>query len=122
MSKLYETVSGVLARGSRSTEEVVTECARAGLQCRPETVSLFLQLSREIAQRDGLWCRTGGSKQERILIGLRKAFGTGQAYLPIDRLSQFFDEEEAISADDIAIACEESGEYRLQGKTILRST
>ena len=31
MSKLYETVHAVLSHGPRSTEEIVTECRRAGL-------------------------------------------------------------------------------------------
>jgi hypothetical protein len=122
MSKLYETVHAVLARGSRSTEEIVTECRRAGQTCRTETIGLFLQLSHETFQRDGTWSRKGGSKHDRILTGLQKAFAAGQTYLTMDRLSRFLDEGEPISGDDIAAVCKESGQYRLQGKLILRTT
>jgi hypothetical protein len=121
MSKLYETVHAVLARGPRSTEEVITESRRAGQTCRPETIGLFLQLSHETVDRDGTWSRKGGSKHDRILTGLQKAFAAGQTYLPMDRLSRFLDEGEPITGDDIAAACKESGQFRLQGKLILRT-
>lgn len=120
MSKLYDAVHAVLSRGLRSTEEIVTECRRAGQTCRPETIELFLHLSRETVERQGAWCRKGGSKRERIAAGLQKAFAGGQTYLPLDRLSRFLDDGEPITGDDIANACRESGHYRLQGKLILR--
>jgi len=120
MSKLYETVYAVLTRGPRSTEEIITECRRAGQTCRPETIGLFLQLSRETVERDGTWSRKGGSKHDRILTGLQKAFAAGQTYLPMDRLSRFLDEGEPITGNDIATACKESGQFRVQGKLILR--
>jgi hypothetical protein len=120
MSKLYETVYAILARGPRTKEEIVTECRRAGLACRPETIALFLHLSHEAVERDSAWSRRAGSKQDRILTGLQKAFASGQSYLSIDRLSRFLDEGEPITADDIAAACKDSGIYRLQGKMILR--
>jgi hypothetical protein len=121
MSKLYETVHAVLARGPRSTDEVVTECRRAGQACRLETIGLFLLLSHGVVEREGAWSRKGGSKHERIIVGLQKAFAGGQAYLPADRLSQFLDEGEPITREDIAAACEESGQYRLQGTMIVRA-
>jgi hypothetical protein len=121
MTKLYETVHAILARGPRSREEIITECRRAGQTCGPETIGLFLQLSHETVERDGAWNRKGGSKYDRILTGLQKAFAAGQTYLPMDRLSRFLDEGEAITGDDIAAACKDSGQYRLQGKLILRT-
>jgi hypothetical protein len=120
MSKLYDAVHAVLARGSRSTEEIVSECRRAGHTCRPETIELFLHLLHETVEREGSWGRKGGSKHDRIMTGLQKAFAAGQTYLPMDRLSRFLDEGEPITGDDIAAACKDSGEYRVQGKLILR--
>jgi hypothetical protein len=120
MSKLYDAVHAVLARGSRSTEEIVTECRRAGQTCQGETIELFLRLSHEIVAHEGAWGRKGRSKHERIMTVLQKAFSAGQTYLPVDRLSRFLDEGELITGDDIAAACKESGQYRLQGKLILR--
>jgi len=55
------------------------------------------------------------------LTGLQKAFASGQTYLPVDRLSRFLDDGEPITGDDIAAVCKESGQYRLQGKMILRT-
>ena len=121
MSKLYETVCAVLARGPRTKEEIVTECRRAGLACRPETITLFLHLSRQLAETDGAWRRRANSKPDRILTVLQKAFASGQTYISIDRLSQFIDETEPLTADDIAAACKDSGLYRLEGKLILRT-
>jgi len=121
MSKLYDTVHAVLSRGPRSTEEIVTDCRRAGLTVRAETIGLFLHLSHETMEREGTWGRKRGSKYERILTGLQKAFASGQTYLPVDRLSRFLDDGEPITGDDIAAACKESGQYRLQGKMILRT-
>ena len=121
MSKLYEAVHAVLARGPRSTEEILTDLRRAGQACRPETIGLFLHLSHEMVERDGTWSRKGDSKYDRILSGLQNAFTSGQTYLPMDRLSRFLAEGEAITGDDIVTACRESGQYRLQGKMILRT-
>src|SRR5438128_890657 len=121
MSKLYKKVHAVLGRGPRSMEEIITECRRAGLACRPETIGLFLHLSHETIEGDGTWSRKGGSKCDRILTGLQKAFASGQTYLPMDRLSRFLDEGEPITADDIAAVCKDSDQYRLQGKMILRT-
>ena len=120
MSKLYETVRAVLSRGPRSTDEIITDCRRAGQICRPETIGLFLQLSHETVERDGTWSRKGGSKHDRILTGLQKAFAAGQTYLPMDRLSRFLNEGELITGGDIAAACNASGQYRVQDKLILR--
>jgi hypothetical protein len=120
MSRLYETVHAVLARGPRCTEEIITECRRAGQSCRPETITLFLHLSHETVDRDGTWSRKAGSKNDRILTALQKAFASGQAYVPMDRLSRFLDEGEPITGDDIASACKECGQYRVQGTLILR--
>lgn len=120
MSKLYEAVHAVLARGPRSTEEIVAECRRAGYACRPETVELFLRLSRETAEREGIWSRKLGSKTERILAGLQQAFAGGQTYLPMDRLNRFLDDEEPVTGDEIAAACQESGRFKVQGNLVLR--
>jgi len=121
MSKLYETVQAVLARGPRSTDELLTECRRAGQTCRPETISLFLHLSHETVERDGTWRRKGGSKHDRVLTGLQKAFASGQTYLPMDRLSRFLDEGEPITVEDIDAACRASGQFRRQAGFIHRS-
>ena len=51
MSKFYESVMSALSRGPRSTEEIVTECKRAGLSCRPETIALFLELQARDVDR-----------------------------------------------------------------------
>src|SRR4051794_16982375 len=104
MSRLHDTISAILARGPRATEEVIADCRRAGCDCRPETIHLFLLLSHEAVEREGLWSRNGGSKHDRILLGLQKAFAAGQTYLPIDRLSRFLDEGEPITGDDIVAA------------------
>lgn len=121
MSKLYDVVHGALARGPRTTEEIIAECWRPGLPYRPETIQLFLRLSREIEQRDGTWSLQGGSKQQRLLVALQKAFASGGTYVPIDRLGQFVDEQDAVTQEDIAAACTASGLYRLQGRFILRA-
>ena len=121
MSKLYDAVHGVLARGPRSTEEIIAECRRPGLPYRPETIQLFLRLSREIEQRDGVWSRRGGSKQQRLLVALQKAFASGGTYVPIDRLAEFLDAGDPVTQEDIATACNASGLYCLQGRFILRA-
>jgi len=120
MSKIFETVHAVLSRGPRPTEEIITECRRSGQTCRPETIGLFLQLSHEMVERNGVWSCKGISKNDRILQGLQKAFAAGQAYLPMDRLWQFLNEGELITSDDIASALINSGQYWVQGKLILR--
>lgn len=121
MNNLYETIHAVLARGPRSAEEIITECRRVGQICRPETIGLFLQLSHDTVERDETWSRQGGSKHDRILTGLQKAFAAGQTYLPMDRVSRFLDECEPITGDEIDAACKESGQFRRQGKLILRT-
>lgn len=120
MSKLYDAVHAALVGGARTTEEIVNECRRAGHACRPETIELFLHLSQEIVEREGVWGRKRGSKHDRIMTGLQKAFAGGQAYVPMDRLSEFLDDGEPISGDDISAACEAGEPYRVQGKLILR--
>jgi hypothetical protein len=121
MSKLYEVVHGILAKGPRTTEELIAECRRPGLPYRPDTVRLFLQLSREIEQRDGLWSHRGKTKQARIVGALQEAFASGATYLPTEKLSEFLDKDENVTPIDIAAVCEESGQYRMQGRFILRT-
>jgi len=113
-------VHDILARGPRTTEEIIAECRRPGLPYRPETIQLFLRLSREIAQRNGTWSLRGSSKQQRLLVALQKVFASSATYVPIDRLAQFVDEQDAVTQEDIAAACNTSGLYRLQGRFILR--
>ena len=120
MSKLYDAVHAALVGGARTTEEIVNECRRAGHTCRPETIELFLHLAQEIVEHEGAWGGKRGSKHDRIMTGLQKAFAGGQAYVPMDRLSEFLDEGEPISGDDISAVCEEGEPYRVQGKLILR--
>ena len=121
MSKLYDAVHAVLAKGPRSTEDVVAECRRPGLPYRPETIELFLQLAQEIDQRHGWWVRRGGSSQQRIVDALQQAFAGGQTYLPIERIGKFLDGIESATRDDIVAACEESGLFRVQDNFILRT-
>ena len=123
MSKLYDTVHAVLAKGSRTTEEVVVECRRPGLSCRPETIELFLELSKEIDLRDGLWASRTRSSHQQIIDALQGAFSGGQTYLPIDRIGKFLDNavSESLTTEDIIAACEESGQFRVRGKFIVRT-
>jgi hypothetical protein len=121
MSKLYEVVHSTLAKGPRATEELIAECRRLGLPYRTETVRLFLQLSREIEQRDGFWSHRGKTKQVRIVDALQEAFASGATYLPTEKLSEFLDKDENVTPADIAAVCEENGQYRMQGRFILRT-
>jgi hypothetical protein len=114
-------VHNILTRGPRTTEEIIAECRRPGLPYRPETIQLFLRLSREIEQCNGTWSLRGGSKQQRLLAALQKVFASGATYVPLDRLAQFMDEQEAVTQEDIAVASDTSGLYRLQGRFILRT-
>jgi hypothetical protein len=66
----------MLARGPRTTEEIIAEPA-AEFAVSPETIQLFLRLAREIAQRDGTWSLRSSSKQQRLLVALQKAFASG---------------------------------------------
>ena len=120
MSNLYDSVTAAIARGARTMDEIVSECSRAGLPYRPQTVKLFLRLSKEAVECEGAWHRTRRSKQDRVVAGLQKAFAAGQTYLPMDRLSRFLDEGEPVTADDIAAACALTGAYRVKGTLILR--
>jgi hypothetical protein len=91
------------------------------LPYRPETIQLFLRLSREVEQRDGSWSLRGGPKQQRLLVALQKAFASGGTYVSIDRLAQFVDEQDGVTQEDLAAICDASGLYRLQGRFILRA-
>jgi hypothetical protein len=114
-------VHDILVRGPTTTEEIIAGCRRPGLPYRPETIQLFLRLSREIEQRNGTWSLRGSSKQQRLLVALQKVFASSATYVPIDRLAQFVDEQDAVTQEDIAAACDTSGLYRLQGRFILRT-
>jgi hypothetical protein len=120
MSELCDAVHTAISRGARTTDEIIGECSRAGLSYRPETVALFLRLSHATIERDGAWRSSARSKVDRILAGLQKAFATGQTYIPMHRLSRYFDDGEPITADDIVAACAQTGAYRAKGKLILR--
>lgn len=123
MNNLYDTVHAVLAKGARSTEEIVAECRRPGLNCRPETIELFLKLSKEIDRRDGLWASRTRSSNDQIISALQQAFSGGQTYLPIDRIGKYLDSSvsESLTTDDITAACEASGQFRVKGKFIVRA-
>jgi len=121
MSGLYDAVHGAIAKGATTTEEIVAECGRSGLRCRQETVRLFLQLSRELVERDGVWSQRQGTKQQRILKAMDRAFETGQTYVTVDRLAKYLNGGEAVTSDDIAETCDQIGTYRLQGRVILRN-
>src|SRR5215510_10949119 len=110
-----------IRQGVFMTEEILAECRRPGLPYRPETIQLFLRLSREIEQRNGTWSLRSGSKQQRLLVALQKVFTSGATYMPLDRLAQFVDEQDAVTQEDIAAACDTSGLYRMQGRFILRT-
>ena len=56
-----------------------------------------------------------------VASAVREAFAARQAYMPMDRLSRFLEEGEPITGEDIVAACNESGQYRVQGKLILRT-
>lgn len=121
MSTLYDAVHAALAQGPRTTQEIITACRRPGLPYRPETIQLFLRLSRDIEQRDGVWSRRGGSKQQRTLAALQQAFAGSGTYMPVERLAEFLNKGEPVTQEDIATVCEESGLYRVQGRFILRT-
>lgn len=120
MSDLYAAVQGAIAKGATTTEEIVAECLRNGLRCRPETVRLFLELSSELVRRDGVWSCREAMKQKRILGAMDRAFESGQMYVAVDRLANYLNGGEVVTTDDIGKVCEESETYRLQGRLILR--
>jgi hypothetical protein len=121
MSRLYEAVAAALAKGPRATEEVVAECRRSGLAVRPQTVEIFLRLSRDFHQHDAMWSRTGQGKSERIVAALQQAFAATGAYVPIQRLAPFLGERDPVTVEDIDLACQQSGQFRRQGKFIVRA-
>ncbi len=49
-------------------------------------------------------------------------FSSGQTYLPIDRIGKYLDASvsESLTTDDIVAACEESGQFRVRNKFIVR--
>jgi hypothetical protein len=120
MSKLYEAVETALAKGLRTTEEIVGECRRSGLGVRPETVELFLHLAREFRQTDGGWGRGGGGKADRIVSAIQNAFAAGGAYVPVERLARFLGPGDPVTVEEIDAACRASGQFRRQGKFLLR--
>jgi hypothetical protein len=120
MSKLYDAIHTAILRGARTTDEIVSECRRSGLGCRPETIELFLKLSRETSITNGVWAQIKASKEDRILAALADAFAGGQTYLPVNRLAKLLPGE-AVTIEEIATACRASGLYRLQGSLILRA-
>ncbi|TWT64407.1 hypothetical protein [Rubinisphaera italica] len=122
MSKLYDAVHGVLAKGPRTTEQIVAECRRPGLPFRPETIELFLELSKEIEQRDGNWQLPGQHRADAISEAIDKAFADGKTYVPIDQIGKHLDEDQAVTDDDIGEVCEERGKYQIKGKFIVRRT
>lgn len=121
MTKLYDMIHGALGKGPMTADEIIAECRRPGVSCRAETIQVFLRLSREIEYRDGLWYRRSSSKQQRIQGALQKAFAGGGTYIPLDRLAEFLDDQEPLTQEDITIVCEESGQYSMQGRFILRT-
>ena len=82
---------------------------------------LFLRLSHEIEEEKGQWTNKGRSKQQRILAALARAFEKGSAYVPVARLGEYLGSNEPLTLEEIAAVCEKSGDYRLQGKFILRT-
>jgi hypothetical protein len=120
MSELYTSVHAALARGAKTTEEIVAECRRPGLNCRPETIVLFLELSKEIEQRDGKWLLKSKSRSTEIEESIERAFASGKTYIPIDQLGQYLNEDQNVSKDDIDRTCEETGKYQIHGKFIVR--
>ncbi len=120
MSELYTSVHAALARGAKTTDEIVAECRRPGLNCRPETIELFLELSKEIEQRDGKWQLKSKSRSAEIEESIDRAFASGKTYVPIDQLGQYLYEDQNVSKDDIDRTCEETGKYQIRGKFIVR--
>jgi hypothetical protein len=120
MSQLYETIRAILARGPRAADEIVAECRRAGLTCRGDTIAVYLRLSHECVERNGIWRLGGKPGVERIASAVQRAFASGQTYVAMDRLSEFFDDAQPVTADDIGAACEELGGFRVQGRIIVR--
>jgi hypothetical protein len=41
--------------------------------------------------------------------------------MPIDRLTEFLGEDNPMTQEDITTVCEESGQYRVQGRFIMRT-
>lgn len=122
MSELYTAVHGALARGAKTTEEVIADCRRPGISLRPETIELFLELSKEIEQRDGKWQLKSKSRSAEIEESIERAFASGKTYIPIDQLGQYLYEDQNVSKDDIDRTCEETGKYQIRGKFIVRRT
>lgn len=122
MSKLFDAVHGVLAKGPRTTEQVVAECRRPGLPFRPETIELFLVLSKEIEQRDGQWLLPSQHRADAIAESINKAFADGKTYVPVNQIGKYLDDDQAVTDDDIKEVCEERGQYQVRGKFIIRRT
>ena len=121
MSGLNQAVRDALARGERSLEEVVVECRRRGLNCRPETVEAFLRLAKGVEEQNSLWRLRDRSPRQRVLAALDRLFAGAGTYAPVERLAQHLGRDEPVTLEDIAAACAESGRYRLVGKLIVRS-
>ena len=64
-----------------------------------------------------------GFAHQQIIDALTQAFSAGQTYLPIERIGKFLDDaaSESLTKEDIIAACEESGQFRLKGKFIVRT-
>ena len=120
MKNLYDTIHSIFSKGPRSTEDVISECRRAGLPFRSETVELFLHLSREVQLRDERWELRQGSTADEIARSLEKVFAGGQAYVPIDQLNKHLKGDQSITVDDIDKVCEERGQYQVKGRFIVR--
>ncbi|SRR5579872_3324411 len=120
MSQLFKAVHAALAKGPRTTEDVVAECRRSALGVHPQTVELFLRLSRDFCQHEGVWSQRGEGKSDRILGALQQAFATGGAYVPVERLARFLGNGDPVTVEDIDAACRDSGQFRRQGQFVLR--
>jgi hypothetical protein len=53
--------------------------------------------------------RKNGSKHDRMLAGLQRAFAGARAYLPLGRQARLLDERELITGESILTVCKESG-------------
>jgi len=120
MSKLYDAVHAALAKGPRSTDEVVAECRRPGLPFRAETIELFLELSSEIVSDGGVWSLKGRGRSDAIATSIDKAFADGKTYVPIDQLGKYLDDDQTVTKEDIEKLCEDRGTYQIRGNFIIR--
>ncbi len=120
MTQLVDAVRTSLASGPKSTADILADCRRQGVRLREETVTLFLHLARGVIFQGGEWRLERGVKRQQLLIAMEKAFSEGGAYLPVQKLRGYLDDDVVISMEDLKEISEAEGCYQLQGDYIIR--